>query len=1134
LRKSVALLVAALLAFQTVPAFALLASSSQRMQPAPSSGSGAPTFTPDYIILGQLSGTTVQQSSRPRSANIPQNYQYAATYYGAGDLQSAYGVDSFISSGYNGRGETIAVIDAYGDPTIHQDLATFDKEFGLPTANLTVVPVGPYEPSLGITYGWDSETALDVEAAHAMAPYAHINLIVGANASNALYEAVKLVVTHRLGNVVTMSWGIGENSFGESGWSASGFLNYPYVEYWLQLGAKEGITFLSSTGDYGAFEDTTALTASYPADSPFVTGVGGTTLFLTPQIESSSYFNSTAIYEGEQAWSVSPQYVGPQGVSSGGGYSVIFPQPYYQAGVTASKARSVPDVSADANPYTGLIIVLGGVNYVIGGTSLSSPLWAGMTADLDQYVGRNLGNLNPYLYAIYGNKAEYNNDFHQVTYGFNGEYQAGPGYNLVTGLGSPILPNLASDIRALAQGLTISVSTSSGPSSIAPTQYTSGEAFKISAAISTPTGSTISTGTFTAEIDGPNGVIATVPLTFSGSWTGSHTISASDPPGQWTIAVSGSSGSLSGDGLAEVTVGNSIAILGPVPYPFAGAVTPGVRFIIQTGAGTAGGAPIDNATLTANLIYEGKTVSSTPLTLDGTGMYDAAVTLASSQPQGTYTLTVSGPSFAPATEYLYVGEEVTGVMITPNDDAIPSASQGQLVTLLAETELTAGTGIFTSNATAKIYSLSGTLMSSVNLTPAPDKVQFGVFNFFRYQQANFTIPSNLTQGFYRLEFLSSYKPYNSTAPPILGNFTTGFYVGGPSLSYSLTNSPTSVFTGQDVNTVAKITDSNGTAVTSGVFLATFIPSGYAYEAYVTDYSGYTSVPMVYVPALGGWYAQYQIPSPLTSANGFTGNVASLQSGPWTIFISGESQAASNVLPSNSYINVLPYVDYTEALLDQTSVKSAPLVVVNGTGYSLSGIGATSLEVSGLSLTLSGVSIENLTLVNSRVILDNSQIGEVSVTNSTFTAAQGTKLGMVSPPVPVITLSGISQPLTGNTGFTVNVSGELLNDSSLAATIDGSPISLTSTASSSGLTAHGTVNIGPLPDGIHTLTLTATQSDGQSSTLTTYFSVNTQEGIVANLVYLLLGVTALAIVALVAAVMALRRKPSLGPMPSPQV
>ena len=1128
------MLVVALLAFQAVPAFALLASAPQEAQPALSSGVTAPTFAPDYIILGQLRGTTVDQSPRPRSATIPQNYQFAATYYGARDLQSAYGADSLISGGYGGLGETIAIIDAYGDPTIYQDLGTFDKEFGLPNASLTVIPVGPYEPSQGITAGWDSEVALDVEAAHAMAPYAHINLVVGANASNALYEAVKLVVTHKLGNVVSMSWGIGENSFGESGWSAAGFLNYPFVEYWFQKGAEEGITFLSSSGDYGAFDGTTTVTAPYPADSPFVTGVGGTTLFLTPQVGFSSYFNSSASYEGEEAWSVSPQYVGPQGVSSGGGYSVIFPQPYYQAGSTDSKARSAPDVAADANPYTGMVVVVGGANYVIGGTSLSSPLWAGMAADLDQYSGRSLGNLNPYLYAIYGNKAEYGNDFHQVSYGFNGEYQAGPGYNLVTGLGSPNLPNLAADIRSQAQGLTIDVSTSSGPSPAAPTQYLTGERFNISATITNPDGSRVLAGTFTAEIDGPSGVVASVPLSFAGSWVGSHTISAGDPPGEWTIRVSGSSGSLSGSGMSEVTVGNSVGILAPVPYPFGSAVTPGVPFQIQTSAGDAGGAPINNATLTALLTYQGRTVSSTPLTIDGVGTYAASVTLAPDQPQGTYTLTVSGPSFAPSTSYLYVGEEVTGVMITPNDDAIPSASPGQLVTLLAETELASGNGAFTSNVTAKIFSLQGTLMSSVKLAPAPNTVQFGVFNFFKFQQANFTIPATLTPGFYRLEFLSSYKPYNSTSAPILGNYTTGFYVGGPTLSYSVTNYPVDVYSGEYVSTLARITDSGGAAVTSGVFLATFIPSGYVYEAYSTDFAGLTSVPMVYDPELGGWYAQYQIPSPLTSSNGFTGNIASLQSGPWTIFVSGESAAAANVVPSSSYINVLPYIYYSEPLLDQTSVKGAPLVVADGTGYSLSGIGATALEIDGLRMTLSGVSIGNLTLVNSEVTLDDSQIGSVSVTNSTFTVAQGTKVGAIDPPVPVITVSGLSQPLTGNTVFTADVTGALLTVDSLSATVDGSPVAVTSAASPSGLTAHGTLDIRSLPDGVHTLTLTATQSDGQSSTLTTYFSVSTEGGTIASLAYLLYGVAALAVVALVAAVLALRRKPSIGPVPPPQV
>ena len=186
---------------------------------SPPQGSATTTasFSPDYMILGELRGSSVYQSPFPRSFPMDQGVQWAATYYTANDLAQAYGATSLFSSRDNGRGETIAIIDAYGDPTIYQDIATFDGKFGLPAANLTVVPVGPYEPANGITSGWDVETALDVEAAHAMAPYAHINLVVAANSSNGLFDAVRVVVDDHLGNVASMSWGLAENLFGESG-----------------------------------------------------------------------------------------------------------------------------------------------------------------------------------------------------------------------------------------------------------------------------------------------------------------------------------------------------------------------------------------------------------------------------------------------------------------------------------------------------------------------------------------------------------------------------------------------------------------------------------------------------------------------------------------------------------------------------------------------------------------------------------------------------------------------------------------------------------------------------------------------------------------------------------------------------
>lgn len=993
-----ALLVLLLFAVQSVPAPTIAAQ-------APSQTPGRqPAFAPDYLLLGSLSGTTVGPSQRPRSATVPDGYRFSATYYGAKDFQSAYGATSLFAAGDDGRGETIAIIDAYGDPTISQDLATFDATFGLPKANLTIIPVGPYRPELGITYGWDAETALDVEAAHTMAPYAHINLVIGANASNALYEAVKLVVERRLGNVVTMSWGLGENSFGESGASAAGFLNYPYVERYFQLGASEGITFFAASGDYGAFDGTTTVTAGWPATSPFVTGVGGTTLFLTPKEGFTSLYNSTSSYAGEEAWSVSPQYVGSQGVSSGGGYSVLFPAPYYQAGAANSSGRASPDVAADANPYTGMVIVLEGGQYVIGGTSLASPMWAGMAADLDQYLGRNLGALNPYLYSIYGNKTEYSRDFHQVTYGYDGEYQAHPGYNLLTGLGSPDLPRLAADVKSQAQSLTIRVGTGAGANSSAPTQYVFGDRLSVSANATTPAGSTVTAGTFVASIEGPKGVVAAIPLDFSGgAWKGEYTISSSDPPGQWTVDVSGSSGGYSGHGIAEVNVGESLAITSPIPYPFGAAITPGVPFIITATASTPGGSPISSATLTARLVYEGRTVSDVSLLGTGAGAYEGKATITPSDPQGSYELVIEGPSLGSAFTYLYVGEGVTGVMLAPNDEALPSVVPGEQVTLLAQTQAADGSGVFTSNATAKIYSLSGAQMATVSLEPAPNRVQFGVFNFFRYQQANYTIPTNLTQGFYKLEFLSSYRA-NSSASVDMGNFTTGFYVGGPDLSYKAAASA-AVYEGQYVDVVAKIADSAGGNVTSGVFLATFIPSGYAYESYLTDYYGYTSVPMIYSPLLGVWEAEYQVPSVLTSPNSFVGNLPSLASGPWTVYISGESPAASNVVPSNSYVDVLPYTYYTNDTLTASNVGSAPLVALNGTGYLLSGIGADTLTVSGINITLSDVSIGNLTIHNAHVRLVASRVSSLSATGSALSLLDGTDVGALSMSSTSLTVSG---------------------------------------------------------------------------------------------------------------------------------
>lgn len=993
-------LLALLLFAQSLP---LLASAQGRPAPPALAPSASPSFSPHYQILGNLQGNQLTQSDRPRSVPLADGFQYAATYYTAKDLQNAYNITGLLSKGYQGLGETIAIVDAYGDPTIYQDVASFDKQFGLPAASLTVIPVGPYAPENGITYGWDAETALDVEAAHAAAPLAHINLVIGANASNALYEAVKMVVDKHLGDVVSMSWGLGENSYGESGFSAAGFLNYAYIDYYFQKGAAEGITFLASSGDYGAFDGTTTVTADFPSTSPFVTGVGGTTLFMSGTAGAINGGNSSASYSGETAWSVSPQYVGAQGVSSGGGYSSIFAQPYYQAGAITSLARASPDVSADANPYTGFVIVLEGGDVAIGGTSLASPLWAGMVADMDQFAGKSLGLLNPYLYSVYSNRSQYDRAFHQVATGFNGEYQAGPGYNVVTGLGTPNLPALASAIKDQSRGLTVSVSTSAGSSASAPTQYTYGEEFTITAEISGAQGP-VTSGAFSATINGPAGLVAQAPLSFDGTaWVGSYTVANSDPAGSWTVQVSGSGGGASGSGIADVSVGDSLAIVAPVPYPFGTTTPSNVPFTITAVADDPSGNPISNVRLSATLTYEGQTVADVNLASTGSGYYSGQVKINSSDPQGTYSLVVQGTGAGSVFGYLYVGEAVTGVLLTQLDTAVPSASPGDRVVLLAKTLTASNAGRFTSNATANFYSLAGNLMARVALHPAPNAAQFGVFNFFGYDQANFTIPNNFTQGFYKVQFLSSYKA-NSTAGAELGNFTTGFYVSGPSLSYTA-STPPSVYEGQNVTVQAKITAPSGAPVDSGVFFATVVPSGYSYEAYITDALGYTGALMHYNATTGTWQGSFDVPSPLTSPNAFIGNLVGLSAGPWTVYVSGESANASIVTPSPAYVTVMPYIAYPYEVLNATSAASAPLVVDQGGSYILSGIASNLLSVNGINITLSGVSLGALVVDNATVRLVGSQVGTLHATGSKLSLLQGTQVGELSTASSSLTVQG---------------------------------------------------------------------------------------------------------------------------------
>jgi subtilase family serine protease len=283
---------------------------------------------------------------------------------------------------------------------MQRDLNTFCSYFGLPAIT---VPVYYPQGRPGGNTGWAQETALDVEWAHAIATNASIVLVVAKTASiNNLLGAVDYAVNILGATVVSMSWG-GSESSSEVQWD-SHF-------------TKPGVTFVASSGDSGESNG-----VEYPAASTNVLSVGGTSLYLDGNNNRAS----------ETGWS-----------GSGGGLSVVESLPAFQNGWLAGSARGVPDVSYVADPNTGVEVVFGGRLYVFGGTSVGAPQWAGLIALANSGRSSNLNPASTALYSVASAGADIINssnlfDIKSGSDGSDPDDNAVAGYDLVTGLGSPI------------------------------------------------------------------------------------------------------------------------------------------------------------------------------------------------------------------------------------------------------------------------------------------------------------------------------------------------------------------------------------------------------------------------------------------------------------------------------------------------------------------------------------------------------------------------------------------------------------------------------------------------------------------------------------------------------------------------
>ena len=381
----------------------------------------------------------------------------------ADELASAYGLDNLYASGDTGAGTTIGLIEFA--PLRPTDLSTFANCYGLalPTIDEVAVDGGPgsYDGASQV------EAELDAEMLVALAPSASIVVYEGPNnqgnvSNSASYDAESAAITADRAQVLSTSWGGCEASVGQSIARGENVL--------FEQAALQGQTWVAASGDtgsedcYGAVHGSagTQLSVDDPASQPYVTGVGGTTLVV----------GSSAT---ETVWNTTLS--GPDPGAGGGGVSRFFPMPAYQTGAAAhlgvvapyatcgsssGRCREVPDVSANAGTPLAIYCTIGSTSFSsslcdrsgwtgLGGTSAAAPIWAAIFALADASTacraGGPVGFANPALYSI-ASSSSYSSAFTDITKGENdltatngGRYPASPGYDLASGLGSPIAGN---------------------------------------------------------------------------------------------------------------------------------------------------------------------------------------------------------------------------------------------------------------------------------------------------------------------------------------------------------------------------------------------------------------------------------------------------------------------------------------------------------------------------------------------------------------------------------------------------------------------------------------------------------------------------------------------------------------------
>ncbi len=689
-----------------------------------------------------LGGTDVPATTQPvecasaasaRSAFLTYDDDIA---HGATELAGSYDLGPIYTSGDFGSGVAVAIYELETDPDETDDIASFDSCYGI-SSSLRVVDNGAF--SSGVDDGL--ETQLDIETIEELAPAASIVVYQGPDTASGAYDTFDTIISNDTEKVISTSWGECEPDLGLTGADGAEAENTLFAE-----AAANGQSVLAAAGDWGAESCNTSssspdteLATLDPASQPDVTGVGGTTLS-----------SSASTPPTETAWS-----------DSGGGISREWAMPTYQSSApsslgvvsatssdpngavsgdgcssTVQLCREVPDVSADANSSTGYLIDYDASNasvprwYLIGGTSGAAPLWAAIIALADATTScgtSGVGLANPTLYAL-GGTSLYHSVFNDVTSGSNAiagnhgtQYTAGVGYDLVTGLGTPIAGTLIPLLCApIIDGVSPSAANVGATVTITGADLGGVTSITLGAVHTTPV--SIASGGSSLTFTVPAGVApsTSVDLVAASARTTSpiatqDSFTVGPPVITGVSATSGGVGStvaISGTGLAHVTAVD----FGGVPATFSvtsdGAITASVP---ATGAGTVDVTATNAAGTSGTSSSDHFTVFASPEitgvnpTSDGVG--------------GGTSVTITGSGLASATSVTFGGVAAT---FTVNSDSSisavsPAHSAGSVevvVTTPGGSSTAAGTFTYGSPAAVSTPTTTTTTAPATTSTPA--------------------------------------------------------------------------------------------------------------------------------------------------------------------------------------------------------------------------------------------------------------------------------------------------------------------------------------------------------------------------------------------------------------------------------